>query len=257
MGGSGGTSVEGFPSACSVRLPGVSALARSVSSSDAEQDDALLPQSLALISVRWAPHDCAAGFEEPWACQVDCQLPGTPRCAASTLSADGVPLESMVVAPCIEPQLVDVVAINPLVQRVSTQYVFYPPATVEDLLWYIQIVLVNEGPLDPLALADTYQKQTGLSNDFGKFLCTSDGPIVMVARLPHTCIVECIEGNVTVSARMSSHTTRLRIAQRCLCYRQSLVDNANGALQSARYCVERVKESLRQREQRRLDFGLH
>ena len=34
-------------------------------------------------------------------------------------------------------------------------------------------------------------------------------------------------------------------------------DNANGALQSARYCVERVKESLRQREQRRLDFGLH
>ena len=146
----------------------------------------------------------------------------------------------------------DAGAANPLAQHVVVQCTCHPPALVEDLLWYIHLVLIKEGPVDPIDLAEAYQRHTGLPSQFNRFLSLTDGPVAMVARLSQICMLQCIEGVYSVNACMSACTTRLQFEQRCACYRQALVDNVD-ALNSARDSVERVKESLRQREQRRHD----
>lgn len=203
----------------------------------------------------------AAGIGVPWARDDACQRSREPRCAALPSSADGDSSHETGVLPCRESQRVDDVAANLLTQVGPIQCMFFL------LQWKTFFGNYTRFSLKKVQLIHlSWQRPVKGILVFPatstSFLCMRDGPIVMVARLPRICVLQCVDGDVSVSARVSFHTTRAQFVQRCTCYRQSLLDNADGALQTARCCVERVKESLRQQEQRRagqwyMDSDMH
>ena len=126
----------------------------------------------------------------------------------------------------------------------------------------LRVILNNVDLVDPLELDKTYQRYTGLSSNIDRFLRTVDGPVLMVAKLPHIFELHDQGGKYLVSASMASHTLRPQFEQQCSLYFQCILDNVDGARDRLRDRVKDIKQALRQQGQQRadqwyVDFDMH